>query len=590
MRAVAGQTRDELYATRAVLEAQIGALGDRMREAEAADDRQLDAISALSAETTVLATALQDAETRAAGRHMQVVDGLRFNHDRDPASRRRLRQLRHDPTYESPFREDSPLVSVVIPTYSNYRLLGERSIPSVLAQTHQNFEIVVVGDDAPDEAQIVVEGFGDPRISYANRSYRGPYPDHPDARWLVAGVPPYNDAVQRSRGLWIAPLDDDDAFAPTHLERLLELAQAGRHELVYSQITVHSPNGETTTIGRFPPEHAQFALQSSLYHVGLADIFELELADAAFGLPYDWALCRRMMQSGVRMAMLDVPTVEYFPSRVWTDRQAAQETQPPEVPEWEYVPEGWGPSAAAPATGWDAVAVARSYQDKWAEFIAVTDGPGPLGVGHEVPLGVPMMRTDLAAQSMVLVFAFALARAAGGRGVVSVLDWGGALGHHYHLARRLLPDLELEYHCRELPEVCAEGRRVLPEVRFHDTDDCLSERYDLVFASSSIQYEHDWRGRLGSLARACREWMLVTRVPLTATHQSFVLRQRAGAYGYGTEYLGWVLNHDELLAAAADAALTLDREFVLTPEWRVPGAPAAVTHGGFLFHGNGAGR
>ncbi len=87
---------------------------------------------------------------------------------------------------------------MVIPTYDNHQLLRERAIPSVLAQTHQNFEIVVVGDAAPDEARRTVEGFDDPRITFVNLGYRGPYPADPETRWLVAGVPPYNEAVRRA--------------------------------------------------------------------------------------------------------------------------------------------------------------------------------------------------------------------------------------------------------------------------------------------------------------------------------------------------------------------------------------------------------
>ena len=41
---------------------------------------------------------------------------------------------------------DLPLVSIVINTYCRGPLLAERTLPSILAQTHQNFEIVIVGD------------------------------------------------------------------------------------------------------------------------------------------------------------------------------------------------------------------------------------------------------------------------------------------------------------------------------------------------------------------------------------------------------------------------------------------------------------
>jgi hypothetical protein len=76
---------------------------------------------------------------------------------------------------------------------------------------------------------------------------------------------------------------------------LLGRAREQRLELCYARICAHFRSGGRTTLGRFPPEEGQFGLQSALYHSGLADIFELELADAAFGVPYDelaWVLRR----------------------------------------------------------------------------------------------------------------------------------------------------------------------------------------------------------------------------------------------------------------------------------------------------------
>jgi putative methyltransferase (TIGR04325 family) len=251
------------------------------------------------------------------------------------------------------------------------------------------------------------------------------------------------------------------------------------------------------------------------------------------------------------------------------------------APEWEFIPEGW--AHASEARGWDAVEVARSYREKWPRFLEAVEGPGPLGVDHEVPLGVSIERHGLIAQSAVLAWAYALARATDGARDLSVLDWGGALGHYYVHARKLLPDVEFDYHCRELPAVCAEGRRVLSEVTFHEGDDCLGQRYDLVVASGSLQFDEDWRARLRTLTQAARKWLFLTRLPLVNNHPTFVVLQRAHAYGYATEYIGWVLNRHELLDAASDCGLELEREFALQPPFVPEGAPEPVAHGAFLF-------
>jgi hypothetical protein len=263
---------------------------------------------------------ISDLVARQAADQAQLLEALRFVHTRSHWMRERLRDLRAEPEYERPFTETNPLISVVIPTYDNHELLAERSLPSVLGQTYQNFEILVVGDAAPDAARIAVESFNDSRIRFWNLPYRGPYSDNPEIRWRVAGVPPYNEGVRRARGLWIAPLADDDAFRPQHLERVLRYALDERLELAYGRLCMHSDDVRAQTIGRFPPEHEQFGLQSAVYHQGIARTFELELADAPLGLPSDWGLCLRLMVAGVRIGMLDEVTADYYPSREWTPR------------------------------------------------------------------------------------------------------------------------------------------------------------------------------------------------------------------------------------------------------------------------------
>ena len=276
------------------------------------------------------------------------------------------------------------------------------------------------------------------------------------------------------------------------------------------------------------------------------------------------------------------------PAPVWAvlKRLRGREESPPppgpepQLPEWEYVPEGW----AREAGGWDVAAIAAAYRAKWPEFVAATEGPGPLGVDHEVPAGTPVRRDDLGMQAAVLAFGYALALAEGGRGRVSILDWGGGPGHYAVLARTLLPGVEVEYHSRDLPVLTALGRELEPGDAFHDDDACLDRTYDLVLSSSSLQYAPDWRAALTRLAGATGRYALVTRLPVARTAPSFVVLQRAHAYGYDTEYLGWAINVEELLETARAAGLELVRE-LLVPAWlTAEGAPETPTgHAGFLF-------
>jgi putative methyltransferase (TIGR04325 family) len=253
------------------------------------------------------------------------------------------------------------------------------------------------------------------------------------------------------------------------------------------------------------------------------------------------------------------------------------------VVEWEYVPEGWARERAEGAgSGWDVESVARMYAERWPAFIEPLQGTDPVGALHVAPIGHAIPREDVISHNMAMVFAYALALSARRTDALSILDWGGALGHYHALGRALVPDLELDYHCRELPAVCRQGREISPEVTFHENDTCLERSYDLVLASGAIQYVEDWTGLLTRLARAADSHLLITKVPVTEA-LGFVTLQRPYEYGYDTEYLGWALNRREIRTAAERAGLELVREFFLAATLDIPGAPGTVHHAGFLF-------
>ncbi len=107
-------------------------------------------------------------------------------------------------------------------------------------------------------------------------------------------------------------------------------------------------------------------------------------------------------------------------------------------------------------------------------------------------------------------------------------------------------------------------------------------------ASGSLQYSEDWCATLADLAEVMEVYTYITRLPLAREVPSFTVIQRAHAYGYGTEYLGWVVNRNELLACAERASLELVQEFLLDAWLSAQGAPESPTgHGGFLFRRRG---
>jgi len=100
---------------------------------------------------------------------------------------------------------NTPLVSVIIPTYNGADFLGE-AIQSVLEQTYPNFELIVVNDASPDNTEEVVKVFDDPRLKYiAHEKNSG------------VGQARYT-GLQASKGEIIFLLDQDDYFHPDKLQ------------------------------------------------------------------------------------------------------------------------------------------------------------------------------------------------------------------------------------------------------------------------------------------------------------------------------------------------------------------------------------
>ena len=235
----------------------------------------------------------------------QTADGERLRIERDATAEAAvaLSQLRLDAGYAAAFEEHEPLVTIRIASYRKTEELVDVAIASVLAQTYERFEIVVVNDGPNPTTERAIAGLGDARIRYVELPVRSHYPKDPHWRWMVAGSPGMNLSTALARGTWIAPIDDDDEFTPDHLERLLALAQSSQAELAYGALVQRNTvNGTEARIFSDPPQISQFSFQGALYLGLLRDIFQYDEQSWLVGEPGDWNLIRRMSAAGVRMA------------------------------------------------------------------------------------------------------------------------------------------------------------------------------------------------------------------------------------------------------------------------------------------------
>jgi glycosyltransferase involved in cell wall biosynthesis len=109
----------------------------------------------------------------------------------------------------SQMKQKAPLFSVVIPTYNRAKIIG-RAIESVLNQTFQGFEIVIVDNGSDDDTQSVVEGYGDDRIRYFWQEGSG------------SPASPRNTGISKAKGDWVCFLDTDDAWYHDKLRMCFE--------------------------------------------------------------------------------------------------------------------------------------------------------------------------------------------------------------------------------------------------------------------------------------------------------------------------------------------------------------------------------
>jgi glycosyltransferase involved in cell wall biosynthesis len=130
-------------------------------------------------------------------------------------------------------KDTTPLVSVVIPTYNRSKELA-RAIKSVLNQTYQNFEILVVDDGSEENLRVVCDSFNDQRIRFLRND------THTNAN--VAR----NRGIKEAQGEYIAMLDSDDEYLPHHLSRRVEKIKEWDCDGIFG--SAYIDNGEEQTL------------------------------------------------------------------------------------------------------------------------------------------------------------------------------------------------------------------------------------------------------------------------------------------------------------------------------------------------------
>jgi glycosyltransferase involved in cell wall biosynthesis len=162
--------------------------------------------------------------------------------------------------------KDYGLVSIIMPNWNCAALIGT-TIKTVLAQTYENWELLIQDDCSTDNPEASIKDCcdGDPRIKFErNKDFSG------------AAVS-RNNALRRASGRWIAFLDSDDLWEPEKLEKQLKFMVENNYHFSYTGYQEIDNYGKKTGCFVSGPKHvSKFGMYSFCWPGCLTVMYERE--------------------------------------------------------------------------------------------------------------------------------------------------------------------------------------------------------------------------------------------------------------------------------------------------------------------------
>lgn len=202
-----------------------------------------------------------------------------------------------------------PQISVVIPTYNQASLL-KLALQTVIDQTFQDWEAIVINNFSSDNTEDIVSSFHDPRISLVNFANNG----------VIAAS--RNLGIQKARGTYIAFLDSDDTWLPNKLEECMKaVLEASADGVCHNEYQLR--NGIRERILRNGPEE-NFNYLKMLFHGNCVSTSALvvsrkQLVDAklfnedkAFNTAEDYDLWLRLARNNCKLVFLQKELGDYL--------------------------------------------------------------------------------------------------------------------------------------------------------------------------------------------------------------------------------------------------------------------------------------
>ena len=144
--------------------------------------------------------------------------------------------------------QEKTKISVIVPVYKAEAWLA-RCVDSILAQTFQDLEVILVDDGSPDGSGVLCDGYAaaDSRVKAIHKANGG-----------VSSA--RNAGIEAASGEWVAFVDSDDWLEPTYIAELAEQGAEKGCDLVIGGMCL----ADGTAVRRAPPPPKQFITKSEL--------------------------------------------------------------------------------------------------------------------------------------------------------------------------------------------------------------------------------------------------------------------------------------------------------------------------------------
>ena len=167
------------------------------------------------------------------------------------------------------------LVSIITPTYNCGEFIA-KTIDCVLAQTYQNWEMLIVDDCSSDNTKGIVARYSDPRIKYHCLSSNS------------GAAIARNTALKMAKGRWIAFLDSDDLWNPTKLEKQINFMEDNGYTFSYHKYDEIDENGKLLGKVLSGPKH--------INHLGM--------------ISYCWPGCLTVMYDASKVGLIQITDIK----------------------------------------------------------------------------------------------------------------------------------------------------------------------------------------------------------------------------------------------------------------------------------------